>query len=1498
MSLKIRSRLFLLLTLLRALCPSAHAWVTDGQPLWPTGTVQVYLRLSEYTKASHPEFQADEIAKTAIESWNPFMDRLALATSVDAAVGTPVFGNGRSEVYFSDTVDGVPFPAGEKAVTLVDCANTERREVDIVVNPSFISADMSTGVVLSGALAQKSIAKSSYWGASSQLSYLLRREAGRLLGLSYPDSAGQSVSSCMNKRQDASYRQTDDDQVGIASLYGEGPLSHLPEIFHVSRSEELELGEELTLTVDCDYHSSVQWYKDGVPIDGATSETYKIASATAEAAGVYTMRAFNEWKSVTSTPIVVTVFTTPQVPRILSQSVGGTWKEGYAISLNVFTRSGSPVKYQWYKNGIALSGATSAAFSIGSAMPSDAGTYRVDMTNDVGTRSSSDMVVEVALPDLPSITDLPYELLTMEQGKKGSCSFSFGGVNCSYYWVKDGVPLSAPQLYEPPVRLPADAPSATLNFEEAQPIHEGLYHLEVSNRAGTVASKPVRISVMAPAIAPMFVLPSEVYVDLGARLDIIGVNSRFPDDVYTWYRDGLPTSHHGSDLRIYSVESSDAGTYQLMVANKKGVARSSLCRVVVGSRNVQARSGIIDGILYLLAADRRSIERFNINDGSILAPIPLPANTVGDRISVGASGICVVPVADVLYYYSFSDASWEPNTYVDARYSMQVFTSGSDSLYYLQERDLSTSRLSAYRLVPSEDRSILLADAVNTGGVPLSLQLSVDGSHFFGIFEIRTGQGFSFAPFTLPIASPSSALKVGDYVAERTTCAWVSGGGRFLVTDGGVVFDAVTLRKLRHLERPVQHFAAVGDSGDFLLSDNCILKLDTDASLEAWAPAPAGAVMLLSDGKALRVLVRDAAGVSSVVPFDPGIMEEGFPPRTVPVAPLSNTPVCDVDGAFVGKDGLLRLIDVLGAQMLTWSPAGKTLTEVLSLRGRPKDFWHDADRDVLFFAYEGGLVTRLPLSAGAREQTLLHTPGEIQSITAAAGKLFIWSDQVGPDSLLCSSLNSFDAESGAALSSTRPIGGGGSGFPARYTADPSGSAFYYLSYDDAPIVRRFSADTAGLPNFDCPLTRFVPGAYGFYYSAKSSLVFRHSPSGEQVLSDSALQLDFHYSSSAYTRLSHGTFLLNATTLEVLGRVSDRDTVDAQWTSDATPRPLLLSIAKGGAQVARRSPNLDIEEASLELDCAPRRLSILADGTLLVVGLRAGIPRLYQLAGDLSKVLWSGSLDTRSSLVNLSIQADVGSGDDILVPGFVVEGSSPKTIMVRSVGPGLNAFGLSGLLPDPGLTLFGSEQGALATNAGWTNGADVRYVKIRAEQVGAFPLSDSSPDSVLMHTALPGTFTAEVKGISGGGGRCLVELYDLVEASGDSRFVNMSARCKVSPSSVAIGGFVIHGDKPMKLLVRAVGPKLADYQVKGVLPDPRITLYRGLKAIASNDNWGTDATTQAAHQAACDVTGAFELPRGSKDAALIVELEPGNYTVWMESTDGSSGVALLEIYEVP
>ncbi|HTZ19911.1 MAG TPA: Ig domain-containing protein, partial [Opitutaceae bacterium] len=279
------------------------------------------------------------------------------------------------------------------------------------------------------------------------------------------------------------------------------------------------------------------------------------------------------------------------------------------------------------------------------------------------------------------------------------------------------------------------------------------------------------------------------------------------------------------------------------------------------------------------------------------------------------------------------------------------------------------------------------------------------------------------------------------------------------------------------------------------------------------------------------------------------------------------------------------------------------------------------------------------------------------------------------------------------------------------------------------------------------------------------------------------------------------------------------------------------------------------------------------------------------------------------LISLSSRAWVNdpAGDaGALIAGFVITGAVPKPVLLRAIGPSLAAYGVHNPLADPRLILYDATGHVIQTNDNW--GGTSALVTTQA-RLGAFALDPASKDAVLLVTLAPGLYTMQVAD-NGGQGVALAEVYDASDnpQAEYQRLIDISTRGPVTAGEGAlIGGFSVTGNSPKKVLVRGIGPGLTAYGVPGALADPLLTVYNAAGvALAQNDQWETSDPLTAAQtsaspadlSAAFTSTSAFALAHGSKDAALIVVLAPGAYTAVVSGVGGQTGVALVEIYEIP
>ncbi|BET65192.1 hypothetical protein ASA1KI_01100 [Opitutales bacterium ASA1] len=277
----------------------------------------------------------------------------------------------------------------------------------------------------------------------------------------------------------------------------------------------------------------------------------------------------------------------------------------------------------------------------------------------------------------------------------------------------------------------------------------------------------------------------------------------------------------------------------------------------------------------------------------------------------------------------------------------------------------------------------------------------------------------------------------------------------------------------------------------------------------------------------------------------------------------------------------------------------------------------------------------------------------------------------------------------------------------------------------------------------------------------------------------------------------------------------------------------------------------------------------------------------------------GPIDTATlRLANVSTRAGILSGDKVLIPGFVVGGTGTKEVIIRGVGPALAEF-VSNAAADTRIDLFMAPgSNPIASNDDW----DAALVGDGFELVGAFGFAPGSKDAALRLQLAPGSYSIHVNGVGGATGLGLAEIYD-VDPGSPARILNLSTRGQVDGGdNLIVGGFVVHGSAPKRVLIRGIGPSLAEFGVPDVLRDPKLTLIemargdRPARTLLSNDDWWSDPATGARIAAFADQVGAFPIPPGSKDAAVLVWLEPGGYTALLEGVAGDTGVGIIEIYE--
>lgn len=275
------------------------------------------------------------------------------------------------------------------------------------------------------------------------------------------------------------------------------------------------------------------------------------------------------------------------------------------------------------------------------------------------------------------------------------------------------------------------------------------------------------------------------------------------------------------------------------------------------------------------------------------------------------------------------------------------------------------------------------------------------------------------------------------------------------------------------------------------------------------------------------------------------------------------------------------------------------------------------------------------------------------------------------------------------------------------------------------------------------------------------------------------------------------------------------------------------------------------------------------------------------------------------IINVSVRTTTGVANDVLIVGFVTGGpgtTGDKEVLIRGLGPRLADFGVPNVLVDPFIDVIPNQAGvvSVATNDNWSGDATVSSTALA---IGATALTNVGSKDAAKVIALPaGPYSVKISGVNNTTGTTLAEVYDTVPAAGPAsmpRLINISARAQMSNDNPIIAGFVITGSTAKTVMIRGIGPYLEQYLGAAVMADPSLKVFvqegPNNRQLTANDDWGGAAQIGAVTQS----TGAFALTNpASKDAVLLLTLDPGVYSAQVNGANNSSGIALLEVYAIP
>lgn len=1280
---------------------------------------------------------------------------------------------------------------------------------------------------------------------------------------------------------------------------------------------------------------------------GAANNYYRVtltAIATYDTGGTY------------GTPVGTTKTylygTAATAASITTQPASQTVTAGTSVTFSVVASGTGTLSYQWKKAGTAISGATSATYTIVSPTNADAGSYTVVVTNVVGSTTSNVATLAVNAANVaPSITTQPASQ-TVSAGASVTFTVAASGTApLSYQWAKGGIAIGG-------------ATNASLTVASAQFSDAGNYSVSVVNALGNVTSNVATLTVNTTPTAPSITTaPSNQTVTAGASASFTVVASGTPPLSYQWNKNGAAIA--GATSATYSIASTaagDAGSYTVTVTNSAASVTSGAVTLTV---NPVATSPSIT----------TQPAGASVTSGSAASFTVVASGTAPLTYQWSKNGSAIGGATSATYSIASAQTADAGNYTVTITNSAGSATSGAAALTVTASATAPTITTQPASLTVSTGTSANFS-VVASGTAPLSYQWSKNGSTISGATSA-----------TYAIAS-AAAADAGSYtVAITNSVSSITSSAATLTVSNSAVAPTITTQ-------PAGTSVNAGNTATFSVVANGTAPLtyqwtkNGSAISGATSATYSVAGAQSADAGSYAVVVTNSAGsVTSTV--------AALTVSTVAVAPSIATQPASVV-ANLG-DNVTFTVVASGTAPFTyqWSKGGVAITGATasSYALTSVQSGNAGNYSVVVTNSVGSVtssVAALTLATPATAPTILQQPASTTvSVLSTATFVVVASGTPAPTyqwrkngtaisgatsaTLTVSNATAIDAgtytcvvtndsgsvtSTGAALTvSVAPVGPSIASQPQAATATVGTSVtFGVIANGTAPLVYQWLKGTAVVPGATGAsytiasvqasdagsYTCVVGNDYGSVVSNAAVFTFDATILAPTITTQPANQTvnlgagaSFNVVASSTAPL---TYQWSKNGSAIAGATSANYSIASAQAADAGSYTVTATNSGGSAtsnaatltvNVPATAPSIATQPAGATLTVGgSATFSVSASGTAPfayqwlknsaaisgATGTSYSIPnaQLTDAGNYTVTVTNSAGVATSNSatlvvnapppvaptlaagIVNLAVRTRIGGVAGTPITGFVLRGAGAgKRLIVRAVGPTLVAsFGLAAGLGDPRLDLL-SGSTIVASNDNW-NLADADAMSA----AGAFPLNVGSGDAAIVTTLRPGTYTSLVAGPAGSSGIVLIECYDAATADITTRLVNASARAYVGTGDdVLIPGFTIAGEGTVKVLVRAVGPGLAAFGVPGTLADPQITLFSGSAVVASNDDWG-DATNASQIPSVSAQNGAFALPAGSKDSVLLVSLSAGSYSAVVSGVGGRTSTVIFELYVVP
>ena len=1061
-----------------------------------------------------------------------------------------------------------------------------------------------------------------------------------------------------------------------------------------------------------------QWSKDGVAISGATAATYSIAATTTANAGSYTVLITNSVGSVTSAPATLTVNPAGVAPSITTQPLGQSLGLGTSATFTVVATGTSPLAYQWSKNGTAITGATSASLTFSSLTASDAGSYTVVVSNALGSVGSSAASLTVISP--PTITVQPTSQTVVAGAPIRLSVTATGTGTLTYQWFQI-VPFRHALV------------GTTANLEISDRVGTTSYYVVVSTTGTSVTSNTVTVTVNTPpsvGIFKHFLIYGDFVGGIGgltrATTLQCSVGGTAPISAQ-WFKDGKAVSEKFTPAPLgltsyYTIDPSDpAGSYYIVASNIAGTVTSA--PLIVSSRP------IITSQPQVLSVTAGASATF-----SVVANGTAPFTHQWSKNGIS------IPGATAASYTYTSATSSDAGTYrvvVTNPHGTANSSAATLTVTPAPSAPTITTQPTGQSVIASFNASFSVSAS---GTAPFTYVWRKDGNTVVG----------SNSP-TLALNNTTSA-SAGSYTVTITNAVGsVTSAAATLVVDA----PATTFTQRRRTSgssNSLWDFAsgngtmvAVGSPGLLYTSTDGVAWTQRASGTNEWLVGVAfGNNQFVAVGDNGRIL-RSSDGVLWTYAANEGTIFR-----------LNGVIYARDRWVAVGENGVI----VTSTDANTWSPVLSGTTNYL----------HGLVYHEGFFITTGGKGTVLSSTDGLT--WTVRTSGTTNDLEdcAVVGNYFMAVGSNGEClfSYVLLGGSSWTNDAKYKPVTTARLRGLASGGGAAVVFADDGTAFYLASiygrWTQLPLPTSTLYLSAGFAQ-----NRFYGLGFGevivqsepFFAGRLGSLATRgQTGAGGDVL-------------------IAGVGITGTAPKQMLIRAAGPALANF-GVSGALTRPVLTLFDSAGTPIAtntgwNQAPNeADVRSASIaagafafpENSANSALLIRLLPGTYTaqVAGMGGATGTTLIETYDMESVQSS-----QSKLIAISSRGVVGNGQNIIIPGVSVGGSSSRILLIRAVGPTLGAFGVPGALANPTIRVIQSVNGTdttVATNDDWETqsatatftAAEVRELTTKA---GAFTLPSGSKDASLLFTTSTNTsYTVLVSGAAGETGVALVEVYDV------------------------------------------------------------------------------------------------------------------------------------------